>query len=120
MSDFQGQVHKFSEKAERAAAQSRETLALLDNKGVFKGGNGDVQVYGSQALMSKKDNVLASWLKSVKVALSLSVQVLALWDMVQVQSKVGTEHWWEEGASTASTCPVRSIEGGLNRGNRRF
>jgi serine/threonine protein kinase len=66
MSDFQAQVHKFSEKAERAAAQSRETLALLDNKGVFKGGNGDVQVYGSQALMSKKDNVLASWLKSVK------------------------------------------------------
>ena len=63
--DFCRSVNVFSEKAARAAAQSRETLAVLDTKGGFTGRSGDVQSYGAQALQSRKDDVLDKWLKSV-------------------------------------------------------
>ena len=68
--EFLGFVNKFSENAERAAAQARETLAILDTRGGFAGRSGEVQSYGSEALISKKEDVLSKWMKSVKGTVS--------------------------------------------------
>ena len=62
MTGFENSLLQFAEKAHRAAAQSRETLAMMSEKA----SEGQIKESHLQALRDHKNDVLVKWLKVVE------------------------------------------------------
>lgn len=66
MADLRASVFHFAVRAERAAAQARETHAYLDSKGATTKGSEGVVLFGCEKLKLNKDAVLDKWMRAVK------------------------------------------------------